>query len=475
MISDKFGTNAASAIQQALARDTPLLILIGNNAESTKVWERMVLDKGLSVENRALIENDLVSLRVNKPSLDYTMLSDTFSEVAGATPPALFAIYRGMIVEQITSTTTVKDANLCLLRLKKKWVSKKQISSVTNSRSHESRPEVTDVAVTQIRSGVTNSIKVKHPEAESTSSKIKSELEDQPNHKRVKKNEEAKLEDMGDTESGHEVMPNYHRSGTNEMLNASQIRVKLIDGAVTCFKFPSDCKLSLVRDHVVEQHKEYQQIPFQFFRAIDRFTFTPEDENSTLHELQLNKCTLIIKPMDPFEAHQKPDNIGGSSTFSWMKRKLGALFWGNNDQVPIFNSPKFGEQTRSLADGLRETTMISQHPGLDSDTESDAVYQSPENRSTISRSSSPFEPSLNISSSDSNFDIRGISNTNFLSNPNNISIGTTKQPLPKLKSIGINNSAASSKTRLAEISDCKGELSESNIINMEDSNDDKVI
>lgn len=221
------------------------------------------------------------------------------------------------------------------------------------------------------------------------------------------------------------VHENLHNS---KIQNSSTytIQLKLLDGSTIRHNFKSTDKLLNVRNYVLEAYPDYNSFPFYFFKNIDRITFGEADENKTLLLLDLNRSTLILKPVEPEESQNvsvAADNHN-ASTFGWLKNKMYSYLWSSESN----QNNSFSHDNRSIptpipqatTDHQSYTSSLSAHTQIEDESDCDTVYHTPLLGSTTPSTSSlrPTMSSFNLYGSQGLIQPVSLSSsTHDLSNP----------------------------------------------------------
>lgn len=148
------------------------------------------------------------------------------------------------------------------------------------------------------------------------------------------------------------------------------LQVKLFSGQTVKVTLEAWKTLNDVRTHL-DSLDECQVTAYYFFNPVDRKTFSDVEEFSSLAKLQLNRASLILRPLDQRRVStQNPDDYGSFKWFKMGVTKLGGYIGG----------------------------MFTRHE-IEQDDES--KYSTPIN----SRSATPFNPQLTLNSSTSTFSL----------------------------------------------------------------------
>ncbi|KAG7855419.1 hypothetical protein KL939_004594 [Ogataea angusta] len=476
-LRDAFLSDVNIATQRSIADDKPLVIMVEEFCQATKNDGKRGSNLKISHLHYQLFEKEFVGLAIQKPSTDFDLLSQIFPQVQLLAPPSLIAIYRGCIIHSMVDSVislTIGDfladahEKSTQLRTNQKLDTSHQARpSEDSSKNNGGDANSGTQGVTLYRNKLCSS-----PKRCNKSSTRKQCSQIEKDKKRIPKLAELdRIEKQLEANSENKRFVNHTQSNENREPRPSTdvclIQVKLVDGITKRMKFSKFDKLSTVREIILKSYREYQQIPFQFFKPTERLTYSQDHEDLMLEQLQLDRCTLILKPIDPFESHNDTDHQGATSSYHWLKNKILSFVGYGGGQVP-----------RSPANHVNVISSVTKNnaphsPILDSESDTDTIYHSPEIRSLLSRSSSPLEPSLNISSSDSNFDLNGVS-SKFLSNPHYSSSSAHCLSKTRNGSLGACASASSSKGNPAELLDNGGDESGPKYVNVEDHNDDKL-
>ncbi|GMG27464.1 unnamed protein product [Ambrosiozyma monospora] len=274
------------------------------------------------------------------------------------------------------------------------------------------KEQAAEVAAQKHRENLIKQKRLDRLERERILKLLQADREERKRHKIAEKEENSeKVLDLGPVRPVHDNLHNKRLEESEEYT----LQVKLFDGKSFRAKFKKTDTLFAVREYVLEHYTEYQQLPFYFFKTIDRITLSDADEDKTLKALKLNRTTLIMKPIDPYakKANSDKDNeasntaagqTDATSSFSWLKNTVSSYLWGsqNNNQPTQGSSsthPNRTIQGTSSSSNINPAQSSSLHytpatspqyhdydGGEISDSQSESVYHSPELRS---RSMSP--------------------------------------------------------------------------------------
>ncbi|KAG7895512.1 hypothetical protein KL936_000220 [Ogataea polymorpha] len=475
-LKEAFISDVYFATQRSIVDDKPLVILVEELCQATQKDRNTETNLTISRSHYQLFQQEFLGLTIQKPSSDFELLLQIFPQVQLLAPPSLIAIYRGRIIHSMKGSACSFKTGDFLTEVHQKTKQERMRQSHDNSpqtrHSEDSSKNNGGDSNADSQEGI--GLPQNIPCSNSRSCNIRSARKQYSHTQEDKKRLLRKLERMEKQLKPELESRRFAKRTQSEVSQESNpptdecfIQVKLVDGITKRMKFSRFDKLSTVREFILKNYKEYQQIPFQFFKTTERLTYSQDHENLMLDQLQLDRCTLILKPIDPFESHTDTDHQGSTSSYQWLKKKILSFLGYGDDQLPRI--PTDHANVISSA-----TNRISSHsPTLDSESDTDTVYHSPEIRSLLSRSTSPFEPSLNISSSDSNFDLNGVS-SKFLSNSCYISSSSQRSSNTRPGSVAAGTSASSSKGKLAELLGSGGDENGLNYVNIEDHNDDKL-
>ncbi|KAG7693412.1 hypothetical protein KL930_003984 [Ogataea haglerorum] len=477
-LREAFISDVNIATQCAIVDDKPLVILVEECCQATKNHRRSESNFAIPHQHYRLLEKEFVGLTIQKPSSDLDLLSQIFPQVQLLAPPSLIAIYRGRIIHSMKGGIISSRIGDFLTDVHEKT---KQVRvHEKHDNCHQRGPREDRF---KIKGGDSNSDSQEgfslHQDTLCSNSKSCNRRLARKQYSQVEEEDKRKLKltKLDRTQKHLEVEFERERFMNCTQPEESQeskpstdecfIQVKLVDGVTKRMKFSKFDKLSTVREFILKSYKEYQQIPFQFFKTTERLTYSQDHEELMLDQLQLDRCTLILKPTDPFESNNDADHQGATSSYQWLKNKILSFFGYGVGQISRIPA----EHINSISSVTNNSSSLS--PILDSESDSDTIYHSPEIRSLQSRSSSPLEPLLNISSSDSNFDLNGVS-SKFLSNSHYRSSSAQRSSNTRNDSLAASASTSSSKGKLAELQGSEGDESGPTYVNVEDRNDDKL-
>ncbi|KAG7878877.1 hypothetical protein KL938_004020 [Ogataea parapolymorpha] len=476
-LREAFISDVYFATQRSVVDDKPLVILVEEFCQAIQKDRNSESNLKISRFHYQLFQQEFLGLIIQKPSSDFDLLLQIFPQVQLLAPPSLIAIYRGRIIHSmIGSAISLKIGDfLTDVHEKTKQVrmqqnhdnsqqtrpsddSSKNNGGDSNADSQEGFSLNQNISCSNSRSCNRRLARKHYSHIKEDKKRLLklAELE------RMEKQLEPELESRRFVKRTQSEESQESNPSTDECF----IQVKLVDGITKRMKFSRFDKLSNVREFILKNYKEYQQIPFHFFKTTERLTYSQDHEDLMLDELQLDRCTLILKPIDPFESHNDTDHQGATSSYQWFKKRILSFLGYGDDQLP-----RIPADHANVISSV--TNKISSHsPTLDSESDTDTIYHSPEIRSLLSRSTSPLEPSLNISSSDSNFDLNGVS-SKFLSNSCYSSSSAQRSSNTRTGSVGAGTSASSSKGKSAELLGSGGDENGLNYVNIED-HDDKL-
>lgn len=315
-----FKTNATEAIQAAIAASKPLLMLLRDDAEYDRAW----IDSRFGSSNHKLHRKQLATqmalLEVIKETTDYSFLLQTFPQFATVVLPSVLIVSEGKIVEMIP-----RDADISQFDAK--------------LDKHLTLPEEPDQPKkSTARLEPTKTLKEQAAElsaARYRENLLKRQREDEEERERIMRL--VKFDRKENRTKAAKVTGAAHDNVSKELENSRDymLQVKVMDGTVSRKAFPNDTSLSIVREWVLSEHPDYRDVPFYFYKTVDRKTYKDQDESKSLHELNLNRSTLIVRPMDEYEQNRDRERRMSNSEaaenagnmISWLRKKVGSYLW----------------------------------------------------------------------------------------------------------------------------------------------------
>ncbi|GMM48054.1 Ubx7 protein [Pichia kluyveri] len=428
MIID-FSTDSIAAIQASLTLKKPLMLYIEteveteNSNDSVNEWIDMILTNNEFVSNdtKKIILTHFLRLKITKNSQDFNNLVSIIPAFHNILTPCILFIFAGQVIDHIPQDLDPKDVDTKINDLIKKLSSSNLINTSNNVNNDTSdlTPSIpnTDQSTNQsdISNNNTNNVTIPTPiptnnrvpkkvstksefktlkeeAAEFAAQKYRENLIKQQNQ--AKKDRERILQLMEQDRRELEnrklekiVSPNLdndtkiHENLHNAKIQNSEIytiQIKLFDGTTIRHQFKSNTKLLNVREYILKEYPDYNITPFYFFKNIDRTTLGEADENKPLTYLNLNMCTLILKPLEHDETF-KVSVAHNNGTFNWLKKKINSYWW-----------PK--EEIHQI-----DTNHSNRNDTVESDSDCDTAYHTPILSSTPSSSSiRPIVSSFNL-------------------------------------------------------------------------------
>ncbi|VEU20558.1 DEKNAAC101429 [Brettanomyces naardenensis] len=421
-----FMTDANSAIQSSLQQKKPLVMLISADSEDSRSW----IDARLSNSNKAFatkikpfLATHFVLLKILQSTPDFQFLLQLFPQFATIQVPAVLIVDKGQIVDLVPRDVNVEEFNERVEKVKGvgKGAGAEPVPNVQHtppvhsspvppspvhaSPAAQASPDVPLARRTSHPSHSRHSSKtLKEEAAELAASRYRENLAKHQRDELVEKErilrmvrfdrKEREQDEIFDRREEPEqpVHENLHNTHL-EMEPDYVIQVRLLDGKAARPKFPRNEKLLKVREYILQHYPSYRDVPFYFYKSVDRVTFHEADEEKSLAELKLNRATLLVKPLDPFERRREDARRNGmtgegnasitgefgasaSGTLSWLKNRLGGYLWGNADPTeesmsmplpPVRHSrPLYHDSVEDIDDneGTRSSFNLYSQPGL---------------------------------------------------------------------------------------------------------------
>lgn len=446
-------------------------IINTDNNESDLWIDNIILKNSLlSHFTKDLLLNEFIRLEIVKDSIDFKNLISIMPSFQNAVTPCIFFIYSGQIIDIIPKDTNassvdekIKFIHQNLQNINGRIISQQSIPSnqspieIPNQQYNQSEvqqqsnldPSIQSPPSTHVQSNLDVNIEssninrtsnisnnetdrknnskpkksLKEESAEFAAMKYRENLLKQQkqakldrerilnllelDRKELKNNEKQKvLEYLKNNDEEIHVHENLHNS---KIQNSSTytIQLKLLDGSTIRHQFKSNDKLLNVREFVLETYPDYNSFPFYFFKNIDRITFGDADENKSLMSLNLNRSTLILKPIEPEENKKisvAADNQK-SSTFGWLKNRMYSYLWSsesnnssqsNNDRQKLKNSTLNSHNS----DSSYNSPVLPHSQQNDDESDNDTIYHTPLLSSTTPSTTS-LRPTM------SNFNLYG--------------------------------------------------------------------
>jgi len=346
-----FSTDASSAIQKSLQLQKPLLMLICEENEVSNKWIAArfgVENTRFATEFRDKFSESYVLLKIAKNTPNFSLLTQIYPQFATIQVPAAMIVFKGKIVETLSNDLSVDQFNDKVGKLAgqfgKEGVSKEsehKQEAAAGSRpgvlSEKKQPvhkrrysslkeEGAEIAREQYRANMMKFQKEEEEEKERILRLVRMDRQQQKHEERIEKGEEQEKP----------IRENLH----NEELEKEpdyMLQIRMPDGKSFRQSFGRDEELFKVREAVLERYPDYRNTTFHFYKSIERVTYRDEDEQKSLTELNLNRSTLFVKPVEAFERRRGEGSAnmqreaGGSvaGTFNWLKDTIGSYIWGD--------------------------------------------------------------------------------------------------------------------------------------------------
>ncbi|KAF6008392.1 hypothetical protein HII12_004141 [Brettanomyces bruxellensis] len=339
-----FSTDASSAIQKSLQLQKPLLMLICEENEVSNKWIAArfgVENTRFATEFRDKFSESYVLLKIAKNTPNFSLLTQIYPQFATIQVPAAMIVFKGKIVETLSNDLSVDQFNDKVGKLAgqfgKEGVSKesehKQEAAagsrpgpVHKRRYSSLKEEGAEIAREQYRANMMKFQKEEEEEKERILRLVRMDRQQQKHEERIEKGEEQEKP----------IRENLH----NEELEKEpdyMLQIRMPDGKSFRQSFGRDEELFKVREAVLERYPDYRNTTFHFYKSIERVTYRDEDEQKSLTELNLNRSTLFVKPVEAFERRRGEGSAnmqreaGGSvaGTFNWLKDTIGSYIWGD--------------------------------------------------------------------------------------------------------------------------------------------------
>ncbi|ODV83034.1 hypothetical protein CANARDRAFT_10010 [[Candida] arabinofermentans NRRL YB-2248] len=460
-----FEVDVSKAIQKSLSLDSPLLMLI--KSESSP-WFNTVYQYDLSHHVQELIRTSFVRLLITKESIDFSNFVALFPQFKALAGDCCVILFGGEVIEVLDDNLTgdLIDTRLKLVidsltGLRNKRVVDEQrrlaqqtspspspspapqnttdtsinTTTTTTATTTNTLPPTTNTPTPQSHSPVPVPVKkkfktLKEESAEISAQKYRENVMKQRKQLKLDKERILKLMKQDRLEKSlesktvkkNEPIHENIRNDTIKSMDEYLLQLKLFDGEVMKLKSPKTDTLLMVRERIIDQFEEYAQLPFKFFNTIERITYSSEDEIKTLEDLNLNKCTLILKPVDRFEVKEEGEVIGGGS-FNWLKSTFEYL-WGGSKKKSHEQQNQHQQQQQHNQEQELEShdSEIERNIGIDdefSESDTETLYHSPDIRSLISMSDATpggqdGSNTLHLNSSNSNFNLYGSLHSGFI-------------------------------------------------------------
>lgn len=352
-----FSTDASSAIQESLQLQKPLLMLICEENEVSNKWISERFGSGntsFATEFKGKFRENYVLLKIVKDTPNFALLTQIYPQFATIQIPAAMIVFKGKIVETLSNDLSVDQFNEKVSGLNGQFDDGGMQSEESPgggsgqgqepvvTATHEERggnmhalhkrrysslkEEGAEIAREQYRTNVLKFQKEEENEKERILRLVRLDREQQKREKRIEKGEEPEKP----------IKENLH----NEQLEREpdyMLQIRMPDGKSFRQSFDRNEKLFDVREAVLERYPDYRGIAFHFYKSIERVTYRDADEQKSLTELNLNRATLFVKPIEAFERRRGDlDKNGGAEvgagvvgTLNWLKNAIGSYIWGN--------------------------------------------------------------------------------------------------------------------------------------------------
>ncbi|QPG75380.1 hypothetical protein FOA43_002734 [Brettanomyces nanus] len=356
-----FETDANSAIHNSIERHKPLLMLITGQSDECESWiDGRLTNKNERFESslRPYLSSEFVLLKIFKDTPDFFMLLQIYPQFGSIDVPAVLIVSGGKIVDLIGHDVSVSEftERMCsqMQRGKKEEEEEEEKKKKNDGDESNERSDLTSerplkaitkktgkIPKSNNTTGYTTSA-VQAAAAAAASAASSAALERERILRRVKLDrEEIKHDRMEEKHqiSEEPVRENIHNKDLETELNYV-LQVRLLDGKAIRSKFQRDEKLGKVRDYILEQYPDYRNVSFYFYRNVDRVTYKEEDEAKSLRELNLNRATLLMRPLErqrhgDIDTPTSSTEIGNAvtGTVSWLKNRVGSYLWGTPPAV----------------------------------------------------------------------------------------------------------------------------------------------
>lgn len=406
-----FNTDAMATIQCAVTANKPLMMLIKDDDISADKWisELLVNNTNLQSSSKEIINRDFFRLQLTKGSKEFQNLLAIMPMFEHAKTPCIFCVFKGQVIDFIPQEadpteieakilkmeTTFKSSTPALL-IQEENTSLPTVESTQSARSSSDRyqsqtpppnyyspsPEPVQqnsefknnkADKKNVNTNVNKTLKEASNDMaarvyqENLAKQRKQAREDRQRILKLMEldrlEKKRKKEVEFNAEGADEVHENLHNS---KLLNSDNytLQLKLLDGTTIRRQFSANVKLTEVRNYILENYQDYHSVKFYFFKPVERVTYGDADENKTLHDLNLNMTTLILKPIE-----HEPESVIATeyprSKFSWLRTKMSSLIWGN--QQPILE----GQSSNTSVSG---SASSNNHEG---ESEPNSVYHTP--------------------------------------------------------------------------------------------------
>ncbi|TID21893.1 hypothetical protein CANINC_003377 [Pichia inconspicua] len=398
-----FNTDAMATIQCAVTKNRPLMILIKDDDNSADKWinELLIDNNNLQATSKKILLEKFVRLQLIKGSQEFQNFLAMMPMFEHAETPCILIVCKGQVVDLIPKGADPSEIEQKIIKVEGNLQSntnstaltQEEISGITTTvlsetgrSSYQSQTPPPNYYTSS--PGPENSFKDTNEEEKTNNNSYNRTLKEESNdmaariyqENLAKQRRQAKedrqrilrlmeldrLEKKKATlrlENVDEVHENLHN---NNILNSVDytLQLKLLDGSTIRRQFLATAKLAEVRNHILETYQDYHSVKFYFFKPIERVTYGDADENKTLHDLNLNMTTLILKPIE-----HEPESVIATeypkSNISWLKSKMSSLIWGNNQ--PTLETHSSNTSNSGSASNISH----------DEESESNSAYHTP--------------------------------------------------------------------------------------------------